>query len=164
MYVEQLAQSPPFSTCWILLCGCSVAMSCPTLCDPTRWSLVGSSVHEISQARALEWTAISCSMVSSILLLSRSVVSDSVRPHGLQPTRLLRPWDFPGKSTGVGCHCLLRGSSLPRDQTQAPCPVSPASAGGFFTTQSHPGSLWHCSSCYYHFKEYMELLLCSPPT
>ena len=29
-------------------------------------------------------------------------------PHGLQPTRLLHPWDFPGKSTGVGCHCLLR--------------------------------------------------------
>ena len=39
---------------------------------------------------------------------SRSVVSDSERPHRLQPTRLLRPWDFPGKSTGVGCHCLLR--------------------------------------------------------
>ena len=39
---------------------------------------------------------------------SRSVVSDSSRPHGLQPTRLLRPWDFPGKSTGVGCHCLLQ--------------------------------------------------------
>ena len=35
---------------------------------------------------------------------SRSVVSDSPRPHGLQPTRLLCPWDFPGKSTGVGCH------------------------------------------------------------
>ena len=34
-------------------------------------------------------------------------MSDSSRPHGLQPTRLLRPWDFPGKSTGVGCHCLL---------------------------------------------------------
>ena len=38
---------------------------------------------------------------------SRSVVSDSSRPHGLQPTRLLCPWDFPGRSTGVGCHCLL---------------------------------------------------------
>ena len=38
---------------------------------------------------------------------SHSVMSDSSRPHGLQPTRLLRPWDFPGKSTGVGCHCLL---------------------------------------------------------
>ena len=30
--------------------------------------------------------------------------------HGLQPTRLLHPWDFPGKSTGVGCHCLLRST------------------------------------------------------
>ena len=39
---------------------------------------------------------------------SRSVVSDSSRPQGLQPTRLLRPWDFPGKSAGVGCHCLLQ--------------------------------------------------------
>jgi len=35
-------------------------------------------------------------------------MSDSSRPHGLQPTRLLCPWDFPGRSTGVGCHCLLR--------------------------------------------------------
>ena len=39
---------------------------------------------------------------------SCSVMSDSPQLHGLQPTRLLRPWDFPGKSTGVGCHCLLR--------------------------------------------------------
>ena len=37
---------------------------------------------------------------------SRSVVSDSSRPHGLQPTRLLCPWDSAGKSTGVGCHFL----------------------------------------------------------
>ena len=29
------------------------------------------------------------------------------RPHGLQPTRLLRPWDSPGKSTGVGYHCYI---------------------------------------------------------
>ena len=43
---------------------------------------------------------------------SRSVMSDSERPHGLQPTRLLRPWDFPGKSTGVGCHCLLHQIKL----------------------------------------------------
>ena len=38
---------------------------------------------------------------------SHSVMSDSSRPYGLQPTRLLHPWDFPGKSTGVGCHWLL---------------------------------------------------------
>ena len=41
---------------------------------------------------------------------SHSVVSDSLRPHGLQPTRLLCPWDFLGKSAGVGCHCLLWSS------------------------------------------------------
>ena len=39
---------------------------------------------------------------------SRSFVSNSSWPHGLQPTRLLHPCDSPGKSTGVGCHCLLR--------------------------------------------------------
>ena len=36
-----------------------------------------------------------------------SVMSDSVRPHRRQPTRLPRPWDSPGKITGVGCHFLL---------------------------------------------------------
>ena len=39
--------------------------------------------------------------------ISCSVVSDSLQPHGLQPTRLLYPWDSPGKNTGVGCHFLL---------------------------------------------------------
>ena len=35
-------------------------------------------------------------------------MSDSVRPHKRQPTRLLCPWDSPGKNTGVGCHFLLQ--------------------------------------------------------
>ena len=52
---------------------------------------------------------------------SRSV-SNSQRPHGLQPTRLLRPWDFPGKSTGVGCHCLLQINCL-----VTPSPAQPTS-------------------------------------
>ena len=43
---------------------------------------------------------------------SRSVVSDPQRSHGLQPSRLPCPWDFPGKSTGVGCHCLHCPSPL----------------------------------------------------
>ena len=44
---------------------------------------------------------------------SHSVVSDSSWPHGLQPTRLLRPSvGFSGKSTGVGCHCLIQVVSL----------------------------------------------------
>ena len=40
--------------------------------------------------------------------ISCSVVSDSVRPQRRQPTRLLHPWDSPGKNTGVGCHFLLQ--------------------------------------------------------
>ena len=40
---------------------------------------------------------------------SCSLMSDSLQRHGLQPTRPLCPWDFPGKSTGVGCHFLLQG-------------------------------------------------------
>ena len=50
-----------------------------------------------------------------LLLLShfsrvRLCATPQMRPHRRQPTRLLHPWDFPGKSTGVGCHCLLRTS------------------------------------------------------
>ena len=85
--------------------------SCPTLCDPIDGSPLGSPVPGILQARTLEWVAISFSSPmheSEKWKWSRSVVSYSVRPHGLQPTRLLRAWDFPGKSTRVGCHCLLR--------------------------------------------------------
>ena len=47
-----------------------------------------------------------------LLLFSCSIVSDSLRPHGLQPARLLCPWDFPEKNTGVGCHFLLQGIFL----------------------------------------------------
>ena len=43
-----------------------------------------------------------------LLLLSRSVVSDSVRPCRRQPTRLRRPWDSPGKNAGMGCHFLIQ--------------------------------------------------------
>ena len=41
--------------------------------------------------------------------VSHSVVSYSVQPHGLQPTKLLCPRNFPGKNTQVGCHSLLQG-------------------------------------------------------
>ena len=45
-------------------------------------------------------------------MLSHSVMSDSLQPLGLLPARLLRPWDFPGKDTRVGCHALLQGIFL----------------------------------------------------
>ena len=43
------------------------------------------------------------------IMLSLSVMSNSLWSHGLQPTRLLCPWDSPGKNTGVGCQALLQG-------------------------------------------------------
>ena len=49
----------------------------------------------------------------------KSVMSDSSRPHELVPTRLLCPWDFPDKDTGVGCHFLLQGIFL--TQRLNPC-------------------------------------------
>ena len=87
----------------LLLLSC---LSCPTLCDPIDSSPAGSPVPGILKARTLELVAISFSNAWK-WKWSHSVVSNSYRPHGLQPTRLLHSWDFPGKSTGVGCHCLL---------------------------------------------------------
>ena len=88
--------------------------SCLTLCHPIDGSLPGSPVPGILQARSLEWFAISFSSAWKwkVKVGSHLVVSDSQWPPGLQPTRLLRPWDFPGKSTGVGCHCLLQYISI----------------------------------------------------
>ena len=45
----------------------------------------------------------------SMCMLSHSVVSSPLWPHGPWPSRLLYPWNFPGKNTGVGCHFLLCG-------------------------------------------------------
>ena len=54
------------------------------------------------------------SQFSRVLLFATpwicSIVSNSLWPHGLQPARLLCPWDSPGKNTGVGCHALLQGN------------------------------------------------------
>ena len=53
-----------------------------------------------------------------------SVVSDSVRPHKQQPTRLLCPWDSPGNNTGVGCHFLLQCMKVKSESEAAQlCPT-----------------------------------------
>ena len=82
---------------------------CPTLCDPVDGSPPGSPILGILQARTLEWVAISFSNAwkwkVKMKLLSRVQL---VPTPWVQPTRLLHPWGFTGKTTGVGCHCLLR--------------------------------------------------------
>ena len=57
-----------------------------------------------------------------LLMLSRVSCVDSVRPHRRQPTRLLCPWDSPGKNTGVGCHLLLQCMKVKSEITQQ-CPT-----------------------------------------
>ena len=95
---------------------------CLTLCDPTDGSPPGSPVPGILQARTLECVAISffnaCKWKVKVKSLSHVRLW---RPHGLQPTRLLHPWDFPGKSTGVGCHFLLRFSHSVMSNSLQPC-------------------------------------------
>ena len=58
------------------------------------------------------------SFTGTCAVLSHSGVSGSSWPHGLPLTRLLCPWDSPGKNTGVGCHFFLQLSSQSRDRTQ----------------------------------------------
>ena len=58
-----------------------------------------------------------------------SVTSDSLRTHGLKPTRLICPWPYPGRNTGGGCHPLLQG---------------------IFSTQGVNLGLLHCRRILYH--------------
>ena len=66
----------------------------------------GIWIRSFPKHRVWEYDVCAC-------VFSRLVMSDALWPHGLQPARLLCPWDFPGKNTGVGCHFLLqRGISF----------------------------------------------------
>ena len=77
--------------------------------------------------------------ISASVQFSRSVVSDSVCPHRWQPTRLPRPWDSPGKNTGVGFHFLLQGIFL----TQSSNPVL-LHCRQILYCLSHQGSPMNC--------------------
>ena len=99
---------------------------------PGDCSPPGSSVHGILRAGILEWVALIYSrgifptQESNLRLLNwqtdslppccccwvTSVVSDSVQPYGLQPARLLCPWDSLGESIRVGCHAFFQGIFL----------------------------------------------------
>ena len=92
---------------YAMLCYAKSLQSWLTLCDPIDGSPTGSAVPGILQARTLEWVAISFS----------NAWKRKVKVKSLSRVRLLAtPWtaayqaplsmDFPGKSTGVGCHCL----------------------------------------------------------
>ena len=68
---------------------------CPSWCCFYQYHFLNNIVGFLLNAFHYQW---SC-----------SVTSESLGSHGLWPTRLLHPWTFPGKSTGVGCNFLLQG-------------------------------------------------------
>ena len=90
-------------------------------------------------------------------VLNHSVVSDSLQPHGLQPTRFLYLQSFPGKNTMVGCHFLLLGifliqgsnlpllhlqaDSLPLSHLRSPCPHSQYASTSCLTVHSILGTI-----------------------
>ena len=82
--------------------------SCPTLCDAIDSSPPGSTVPGILQVRTLKWVAISFSNAWKwkVKVKSLSCVRLFATPWTAAYQASL-PWDFPGKSTGVCCHCLL---------------------------------------------------------
>ena len=141
--------------CLYVLCSivlCLVGQSCPTLCDPMDCSPPGSSVHGDSPGKN---TGVGCHALLQGIFptqglkprspalqvdslpaepqgkpnVSFSFVSDSLQLHGLQSSRLLCPWNSPGKNTGVGSHFFFQGIS---------------------STQGLNPGLLHCRQILYH--------------
>ena len=71
-----------------------------------------------------------------------------LRPYGLQPTRFLCPWNFPGKNTGVGCYSPPRGIFPTQGLNHILC-VS-CIAGGFFTTESRKPYIYRHTHTHTH--------------
>ena len=106
-------QPPKFikNTCTSFI---SVYSSLATTAQPLYFNL--NSIYHLTQSE----------------IVSHSVVSDSLWCYGLSPTRLLHPWDFPGKNTGVGCHFLFQE---------------------IFPTQGLNLGLPHCRQTLYHLSQ-----------
>ena len=102
--------------------------------------MINRILHQlwVTEGPARLWTCCCCCCIAS-------VVSDSVRPHRWKPTRLRRPWDSPGKNTGVGCHFLLQCLKVKREREVAQscltlcnpmdCSLPGSSVHGIFQTR-----------------------------
>ena len=83
-----------------------------TDCDVRRvirkeqWHLSSVQINEVGEEEAVQ--GVTWAVWLLLLLLSCFSHVRSVLPHRWQPTRLCRPWDSPGRNTGVGCHFLLQ--------------------------------------------------------
>ena len=95
-------------------------------------------------------------------------MSDSVRPHRQQPTRLLRPWDSLGKNTGVGCHFLLQcmkvksesevAQSCPTPSDPMDCSLPGSSIHGIFQARVLEWVAIAFSTCRYELNTFFLLV------
>ena len=114
---------------------------------PLSFSVIVFYWNEIHQMETiLKWTipwhlaqSQGCMTTCCCCCWVTSVVSDSVRPHRRQPTRLPRPWDSPGKNTGVGYHFLLQCMKVKSESEVAQSCPTPSDPRDF----SLPGSSVH---------------------
>ena len=84
---------------------------------PAMWEITGTWVPSLVGEDPLE-------KGMAAIAAAKSVVSDSVRPHRWQPTRLPSPWDSPGKNTGMGCHFLLQRMTVKsQSEVAQSCPT-----------------------------------------
>ena len=76
----------------------------------STWKICTS--HKIESCFPSDWHSMNNKYIALFctwdMVLSCLVMSQSLWPHGVYPSRLLCPWYFPGKNTGVGCHFLLQ--------------------------------------------------------
>ena len=96
-------------------------------------------------------------------------MSDSVQPHRWQPTRLLCPWDSPGKNTGVGCHFLLQCMKVNRESEVAhscpilnnpmDCSLPGSSAHGIFQARVLEwGAIAFSGACSYKHTDFVSII------
>ena len=99
---------------YVIVCECMWAVTQSCRLFETPWTVTQQVPLPTEFSKQEYWSAISFSNLHTLLLLllllllSHFSRVDSMQPHRRQPTRLPRPWDSPGKNTGVGCHFLFQ--------------------------------------------------------
>ena len=87
------------------------------------WQNINGQSYSVQPVYCISWFR-NLLTVLLLLLLSRFSRVRLWRPHRRQPTRLPRPWDSPGKNTGVGCHFLLQSRKVKSESEVAQsCPT-----------------------------------------
>ena len=93
-------------------------------CKRERLAMVSGAWEVVLWAPSYFFFSTPLSVCYAMLCWVTSVVSGSVWPHRRQPTSLPRPWDSPGKNTGVGCHFLLQCMKVKREsEVYQSCPT-----------------------------------------